>query len=120
MLDCRQSEVFAGGARDAAYVRIQDRAIQFEGFREGHIPGAKNLPYTRLFDVADENLREIFEGAGLDLSMPVAVVGSGGRRRGADGGVSAHARRVRRRRGAKERYVCVVHGARELVSDVHR
>jgi uncharacterized zinc-type alcohol dehydrogenase-like protein len=78
VLDCRQSEVFAGGARDAAYVRIQDRAIQFEGFREGHIPGAKNLPYTRLFDVADENLREIFEGAGLDLSMPVAVVGSGG------------------------------------------
>ena len=44
----------------------------------------------------------------------------GGRRRGADGGVSAHARRVRRRLGAKERYVCVVHGARELVSDVHR
>lgn len=31
-----------------------------------------------LFDVVDENLWEIFEGAGLDLFMFVVVVGSGG------------------------------------------
>ena len=78
VLDCRSSEVFAGSARDCAHVRIQGRAIQFEGFREGHIPGAKNLHHKRVLETAEEDLRSLFEGAGLDLSMPVAVVGSGG------------------------------------------
>lgn len=78
VLDCRQKEVFEGAMRDSAYLRIQGRVKAFDGFREGHIPGAKNLHYAKLFGVADGDLAELFTGAGLDLSMPVAVVCSGG------------------------------------------
>ena len=78
VLDCRAPEVFAGAARDCAHVRIQGRAIQFEGFREGHVPGAKNLYYKRILECTESDLTALFESAGLDLTMPVAVVGSGG------------------------------------------
>lgn len=54
-----------------------------EGLRSGHIPGSCNLHYTRLLlDDATmrptPQLREIFEGAGVDLDKPVITsCGSG-------------------------------------------
>lgn len=78
VLDCRSVNVFAGAARDSAHVRIQGRSIHFDGFRVGHIPGAKNVPYASVVNVEDEKLKRLFEEAGLDLTMPVAVVGTGG------------------------------------------
>jgi alcohol/geraniol dehydrogenase (NADP+) len=78
ILDCRRREVFEGMARDSTRLRIQGRVISFDGFREGHIPGAKNVPYDALFDVRNGDLEKVFVDAGLDLSMPVAVVGTGG------------------------------------------
>jgi thiosulfate/3-mercaptopyruvate sulfurtransferase len=54
------------------------------GLRGGHIPGAVNLPYTRLVDLADgtllppDELREVIAGAGIDMRRPVvASCGSG-------------------------------------------
>jgi len=78
VLDCRGVNVFVGAAKDSAHVRIQGRSIHFDGFRVGHIPGAKNVPYASVVNVAEEELKGLFEEAGLDLTMPVAVVGTGG------------------------------------------
>jgi thiosulfate/3-mercaptopyruvate sulfurtransferase len=54
------------------------------GLRGGHIPGARNLPFDRLFDPAtrtlkpDDELRRLFVEAGIDLSRPVVCTcGSG-------------------------------------------
>jgi thiosulfate/3-mercaptopyruvate sulfurtransferase len=53
------------------------------GLRAGHIPGAKNLPFGRLYDAAGrlkapEALRAEFDAAGIDLSRPVITsCGSG-------------------------------------------
>jgi thiosulfate/3-mercaptopyruvate sulfurtransferase len=54
------------------------------GLRGGHIPGAVNLPYTRLVDLADgtllppDELREVIAGAGINMTRPVvASCGSG-------------------------------------------
>jgi len=54
------------------------------GLRSGHIPGAKNLPFTELFDPAThtylpkESLSMKFQEAGIDLQAPiVAHCGSG-------------------------------------------
>ena len=53
------------------------------GMRAGHIPGAKNVPYSTLLNAdstmksADE-LRAVFEAAGVDLSKPaITSCGSG-------------------------------------------
>jgi len=53
------------------------------GLRSGHIPGAKNVPYTDLLN-ADKTmkdaaeLRAVFEAAGVDLSKPaITSCGSG-------------------------------------------
>ncbi|MDU8910129.1 3-mercaptopyruvate sulfurtransferase [Aestuariicoccus sp. MJ-SS9] len=54
-----------------------------EGLRAGHIPGSKNVPYDSLFnDVGTmkdtDDLRAIFEAAGVDLSKPaITTCGSG-------------------------------------------
>ncbi len=51
--------------------------------RPGHIPGAKNLPYDRLFNEdgtykGAEEIKALFSGAGIDLGKPlVATCGSG-------------------------------------------
>jgi thiosulfate/3-mercaptopyruvate sulfurtransferase len=53
------------------------------GLRGGHIPGAVNLPYTRLLSSdgtmkEPEALRQAFEAAGVDVSAPVITTcGSG-------------------------------------------
>lgn len=54
------------------------------GLRSGHIPGSLNLPYNELFDAATgimkplNELRKLFETAGLDLARPVVTTcGSG-------------------------------------------
>ena len=49
----------------------------------GHMPGAKNLPYTRLFNEdgtwkRGDALRQAFEGAGVDVDKPIVTTcGSG-------------------------------------------
>lgn len=54
-----------------------------EGLRAGHIPGARNVPYTELLNedgtMKDaESLRAVFDAAGADLSKPVITsCGSG-------------------------------------------
>lgn len=53
------------------------------GLRAGHIPGARNVPFSRLFHAdgtmkSPEDLRAIFEDAGVDLSRPaITTCGSG-------------------------------------------
>lgn len=53
------------------------------GLRAGHIPGARNLPFGRLFNadgtmIAPEAIRTAFEEAGVDLSRPaITTCGSG-------------------------------------------
>ncbi|UDL90517.1 3-mercaptopyruvate sulfurtransferase [Mesorhizobium sp. PAMC28654] len=52
------------------------------GVRSGHMPGARNLPYSALSEngklLPKERLREVIEGAGIDLSKPVITsCGSG-------------------------------------------
>lgn len=53
------------------------------GMRAGHIPGARNVPYTSLLNrdgtfKSDDELRKIFAGAGVALDKPViASCGSG-------------------------------------------
>jgi thiosulfate/3-mercaptopyruvate sulfurtransferase len=72
LLDARSAGRFEGG-------EPEPRA----GLRSGHIPGAKNLPYTSLV-AADgtvlpaAELRDRFRSAGVDLDHPVVVsCGSG-------------------------------------------
>lgn len=53
-----------------------------EGLRSGHMPGAKNMPVTQLFDNGYlrplPELRAALEGAGIDLAGPVVTsCGSG-------------------------------------------
>lgn len=53
------------------------------GMASGHIPGSRNLPYSSLFAAdnsmkSPEELRALYEGAGIDLSRPVITTcGSG-------------------------------------------
>jgi thiosulfate/3-mercaptopyruvate sulfurtransferase len=54
------------------------------GRRSGHIPGSRNVPYAELFDAKTgamkplEQLRQAFEGAGIELAQPIVTTcGSG-------------------------------------------
>jgi thiosulfate/3-mercaptopyruvate sulfurtransferase len=54
------------------------------GRRSGHIPGSRNVPYAELFDAKTgamkslEQLRQAFEGAGIELAKPIVTTcGSG-------------------------------------------
>ena len=53
------------------------------GLRAGHIPGSKNVPYTTLLNddgtmKAPDELRAVFEAAGVDLGKPaITSCGSG-------------------------------------------
>jgi thiosulfate/3-mercaptopyruvate sulfurtransferase len=72
VLDARAAPRFAGAVQEA-------RA----GVRPGHIPGARNLPYTELLTpeqtmLPPETLRGIFARAGVDGARPVVTsCGSG-------------------------------------------
>ena len=69
-------------ARSAARFR-GDAPEPREGLRSGHIPGSRNLPYTALLNgngtmKSPDEMRAIFEEAGIDLSKPVITTcGSG-------------------------------------------
>ena len=72
-IDARSAARFAGAAPEPR-----------PGLAGGHIPGARNLPFDRLFDaesgrfLAPDDLRARFADAGIDLSAPlVASCGSG-------------------------------------------
>jgi thiosulfate/3-mercaptopyruvate sulfurtransferase len=52
------------------------------GIRSGHMPGARNLPYSALSEngklLSKDRLRKVIEAAGIDLSKPVITsCGSG-------------------------------------------
>jgi len=54
------------------------------GRRSGHIPGSRNVPYAELFDASTgamkplEQLRQAFQGAGIDMTKPIVTTcGSG-------------------------------------------
>ena len=72
VLDARGAERFAGAAPEP-------RA----GLRPGHMPGARNVPYSTLVRqdgtlAAADDLRAIFEAAGVDLAAPIVTTcGSG-------------------------------------------
>ncbi len=69
-------------ARGAARFR-GDAPEPREGLRAGHIPGARNVPFTELLNddktmKTPEQTRAIFEAAGVDLAKPVITsCGSG-------------------------------------------
>ena len=72
IIDARSPERFRGDAPEPR-----------PGLRAGHIPGAKNVPFGRLFNedgtMKDpDTLRGIFEAAGVDLGRPaITSCGSG-------------------------------------------
>jgi len=88
---CTQAEVLAA-CRDGAQIvdarspgRYRgDEPEPRPGLRSGHIPGSRNIPYTRLLDGADgtlldsARLKEVFRQAQVDLSRPIiCTCGSG-------------------------------------------
>ncbi|AVO38856.1 3-mercaptopyruvate sulfurtransferase [Pukyongiella litopenaei] len=72
ILDARSAERFRGEVPEPR-----------EGLRAGHIPGSRNVPYTSLLNgdatmKAPDELRQLFDAAGVDLSKPVITTcGSG-------------------------------------------
>lgn len=72
ILDARSAKRFRG-----------EEAEPRPGLRQGHIPGSKNVPFTKLLNgdgtMKDEvTLRKIFEESGVDLTKPVMTsCGSG-------------------------------------------
>ncbi|MFU1478772.1 3-mercaptopyruvate sulfurtransferase [Roseovarius sp. C7] len=72
ILDARSAARFRGDAPEPR-----------EGLRAGHIPGARNTPYTDFLNAdgtmkSPEALRAVFDAAGADLSKPVITTcGSG-------------------------------------------
>ncbi len=72
IVDARAADRFRGEAPEPR-----------EGLRSGHIPGSLNLPYPELLNADGtfrpaEELKKIFEQAGVDLKQPVAnTCGSG-------------------------------------------
>ncbi len=54
-----------------------------DGMRSGHMPGAKNLPFSNLMNEGgtmkpEDELKKLFEAAGIDISKPVTTTcGSG-------------------------------------------
>ena len=69
-------------ARSAARFR-GDAPEPREGLRAGHIPGARNVPFGDLLNPdqtmkSTDDLRAVFQGAGVDLSRPIITsCGSG-------------------------------------------
>jgi thiosulfate/3-mercaptopyruvate sulfurtransferase len=65
--------------------RFEGRVAELRpGIRPGHIPGARNVPYDKLFDAATgamkplQDLRQAFSGAGVKLDAPIVTsCGSG-------------------------------------------
>ncbi|MCG2644068.1 3-mercaptopyruvate sulfurtransferase [Bradyrhizobium sp. GCM10023182] len=80
-VESRAEQVIDARAAD----RFEGRAPEpREGIRSGHIPGARNVPYVKLFDAATgvmkplEDLRAAFTGAGVKLDAPIVTsCGSG-------------------------------------------
>lgn len=81
-------KVIDGGSEQIVDARAADRfrgeaPEPREGLRSGHIPGSLNLPYPELLNSDGtlkpaEDMKKIFEQAGIDLSKPVAnTCGSG-------------------------------------------
>lgn len=72
IVDARSAERFAGNAPEPR-----------PGLRAGHIPGSLNVPYPALLNAdgtvkTAEQIKAIFEGAGIDLAKPVVTTcGSG-------------------------------------------
>jgi thiosulfate/3-mercaptopyruvate sulfurtransferase len=72
IIDARPAERFRGDVPEPR-----------PGLRQGHIPGARNLPYKQLLNAdgtmkPPADLRAAFEGAGVDLSRPaITTCGSG-------------------------------------------
>ncbi|NRB05011.1 MAG: 3-mercaptopyruvate sulfurtransferase [Rhodobacteraceae bacterium] len=72
IIDARAAARFAGAAPEPR-----------EGLRAGHIPGSRNVPFNTLLQADKtmkdpEDLRTVFEAAGVDLSKPaITTCGSG-------------------------------------------
>ena len=73
VIDARASDRFEGRVAEPR-----------PGLRAGHIPGSRNLPYSRLFDAASgtmkplDELRAAFSASGVKLDAPIVTsCGSG-------------------------------------------
>ena len=79
IVDTRESQIAdARGPGRFAGTEPEPRA----GVRSGHMPGARNLPYSALSEngvlLSKDRLRKVIEEAGIDLSKPVVTsCGSG-------------------------------------------
>ena len=80
-VESRAEQVIDARAAD----RFEGRAPEPRpGIRSGHIPNARNVPYSQLFDAATgemkplDDLRKAFSGAGVKLDAPIVTsCGSG-------------------------------------------
>ena len=72
IIDARSAERFRGDVSEPR-----------EGLRAGHIPGSRNVPFTELLNAdrtlkSPDELRTVFQEAGVDLSKPaITTCGSG-------------------------------------------
>ncbi len=72
IIDARAADRFTGDAEEPR-----------EGMRKGHIPGSKNLPFTKLLNADGtmkdpDGIRAVFHTAGIDLTKPaITTCGSG-------------------------------------------
>ena len=79
IVDCREPQIFHGETLDVSFYSSNEKIVEFTGHRRGHIPGARNVPFSRIRSVEDsDTLRQIFFDSGVDLSRKILLIARGG------------------------------------------
>lgn len=107
VVDCRPPSVYLGEAKERLFNVVNHGVVQYHDQREGHVPGAKNVPFEGLIQqpkrmssnnlagmarsassgqlqtssllLPADQLAAVFERAQIDLQQPVAAVCGTGR-----------------------------------------
>ena len=79
IVDCREPQIFHGETLDISYYSSNEILVEFTGHRRGHIPGARNVPFSLISSAKDsDTLRQIFLDSGVDLSRRILLIARGG------------------------------------------
>ena len=77
-----QIKAFAGNEAERNYQLLDARAT--EAFEAGNIPGAQNVPFSKVFNVETKEMKSaderkaFFEAAGVDLEKDITLTCTGG------------------------------------------